>query len=119
MRSDVQRIANYEARMQSTLLDPTVTAVQPLAVANYTAYITEFYPYQVQLRTILLDESVKSYLYGMYEAMTGQFYHLWKVAMGNPLVADFTAIQVKWTARGTDATISKRIALDLFGVTIP
>jgi len=119
MRSDVQRIANYEARMQSTLIDPVNTAVNQLAVANYTAYITEYYPYQVQLRTILLDEGVKSFLYAMYEAMTSQYYHLWKVAMGNPLVADFTAIQVKWTARGTDATISKRIALDLFGVTIP
>jgi hypothetical protein len=119
MKSDVLRIQHYEARMQSTLLDPTVTAVQPLAVANYTAYVTEYYPYQVQERTILLDEGVKSYLYGMYEAMTGQFYHLYKVALGNPLVADFTAIQAKWTARGTDATISKRIALDLFGVTIP
>ncbi len=119
MRSDVQRIANFEARMQSTLLDPTVTAVAPLAVANYATYITEFYPYQVQLRTILLDESVKSFLYAIYEAMNGQYYHLWKVSMGNPLVADFTAIQVKWTARGADATISKRIALDLYGVTIP
>lgn len=119
MRSDVQRIANYEARMQSTLLDPTITAVAPLAKANYTAYIAEFYPYQVQLRTVLLDEAVKSFLYAMYEAMSGQFYHLWKVALGNPNVADFTAIQVKWTARGADATISKRIALDLYGVTIP
>jgi hypothetical protein len=119
MRSDVQRIANYNARNQSSLIDPTLTAVNPLAQANYQAYIAEYYPYQVQLRTILLDEGVKSYLYGMYEAMTGQFYHLWKVAMGNPGVADFTAVQEKWTARGTDATISKRIALDLFGVTIP
>jgi hypothetical protein len=119
MRSDVQRIANYEARMQSTLVDPTVTAIRDLAVANYQAYIVEFYPFQVQLRTILLDESVKSFLFGLYEAMTGQFYHLYKVALGNPGVADFTAMQVKWTARGTDATISKRIALDLFGVTIP
>ena len=119
MRTDVQRIAHYEARMQSTLLDPTVTAVQPLAVANYTAYVTEYYPFQVQLRTILQDESVKTYLFGMYEAMCGQFYHLYKVALGNPGVADFTVIQAKWTTRGTDATISKRIALDLFGVTIP
>jgi hypothetical protein len=119
MRSDVQRIANFEARMQSSLIDPTIAAVAPLATANYQAYITEYYPYQLQLRTILLDEGVKSYLYAMYEAMNGQFYHLWKVALGNPNVADFTAVQAKWTARGTDATISKRIALDLFGVTIP
>jgi hypothetical protein len=119
MRSDVQRILNFEARMQSTLLDPTVTAMAPLAVANYTKYITEFYPYQLQLRTILLDEGVKSYLYAIYEAMNGQFYHLWRVSAGNPLVADFTAIQAKWTARGADATISKRIALDLWGVIIP
>lgn len=119
MRTDIQRIANYEARMQSTLLDPTVTAMVSLAVANYSAYISEFYPFQVQLRAILVDEAVKSYLFGIYEAMTGQFYHAFKVGAGVGNVADFTAIQVAWTARGTDATISKRIADDLFSVTIP
>lgn len=119
MRTDIQRIASYEARMQSTLLDPTVTSVAPLAVANYTSYIAEFYPYQIQMRSILLAGGVKSFTYGMYEAMLGEFYHLWKVSLGNPLVTDFTAIQAKWTARGTDAPISKNIALVCFGVIIP
>lgn len=119
MKTDVERIANYEARMQSTLIDPVVTAMNALAVANYTAYITEFYPYQVQLRTILLDEGVKTYLFAIYEAANGQYYHLYKVSLGNPQVADFTAIQVAWTARGGDATILKRVALDVYGVTIP
>lgn len=119
MKTDVQRIASYEARMQSSLVDPTVTAMVAQASANYAAYVQDFYPYQLQLRTILVEQGIKTYLFAAFEAMVGQMYRYYKVSGGNPQVADMTAILENWTDRGLDAPTAKLIALNLFNVVVP
>jgi hypothetical protein len=43
MKTDAQRIAHYNARMLSSLVDPTLSAVNTMAVENFSAYATDFY----------------------------------------------------------------------------
>jgi hypothetical protein len=108
--------------MLSTLLDPTGAAVNAKAVANYNAYITEFYPLQVQVRGILDALAIPVHWYAGFEAFAGEMYHLSKVCSGTALVFNATKLVGKWAgaaylSAGNEATL-KAIALK-FGALIP
>jgi hypothetical protein len=118
MRTDAQRIANYNARMQSSLIDPTLTAVNENALTNYQTYILEFYPLQVAMRAILSAAGEATYLWGRYEALNGEFYRAWKTSTGPTLVARFDEITAKWVARGCTLAVVTDIASDVYTVTL-
>lgn len=119
MRTTAQRIAAYEARMQSTQLDPTNAAVNALAKANFADYANEWVPKEQQMRALLNALSVPTIQFGWYTAYAGEMYHLWKTADGAAAVTTGTVIVTKWTTLGLNATALKTIAADLFNITIP
>lgn len=118
MKTDVTRIAHYNARMQSSLIDPTLTAVNSLAQTNYASYLGIFYPKQVAVSAILDTNAVPNYQRGWYQACAGQMYHQSRVATGDALVFEFTALADKWESRGCDRAILISIASSVYSVTI-
>ena len=118
MRTTAQRIAAYEARMLSSLVDPVLSAVSTLAVANYSAYVNVFVPNQVALRAILNDEGVQIIDFGPYEAFHGELFHLDQQFSGPALQAAYCILVAKWadTAHlGAAAqTILERIGADIY-----
>jgi len=119
MRTSAQRIAAYEARMQSTLLDPTNAAINALAKANFATYANEFVPMQQQLRVLLNALGVATIDFAAYEAYNGEMYHVYKTCSGASAVFTGTALVTKWTSLGLTALALKAIALDLYSITIP
>jgi len=119
VRTSAQRIAAYEARMQSTLLDPTNAAINDLAKANFATYANEFVPKQQQLRALLNALSIPTIQFGGYEAYNGEMYHLWKTTDGPAAVTTGAALVTKWTSLGLNAIALKAIAADLYNITIP
>jgi hypothetical protein len=119
MRTDAQRIAAYNARMLSSLVDPTLSAVQTMAVANFGAYATDFYAKQQQLRTILDTAGISTNAYFGYEAFHGEIYHLSKVASGPSAVTMATALVAKYTSMFLVAVTLKAICLDIYTITVP
>jgi len=118
MRTTAQRIAAYNARMLSSLVDPVLSAVATLASTNYAAYVNVFVPKQEALRAILNDEGVQVIDYGPYEAFHGELYHLSLKFAGPALQAAFCILVAKWAdAAHLDAaaqTILERIGADLY-----
>lgn len=96
MRTTAQRIAAFEARMLSSLVDPVLSAVAALATANYAAYVNVFVPNQVALRAILNDEGVQVIDVGPYEAFHGELFHLDQKFSGPTLQAAFCILVAKW-----------------------
>jgi len=119
MRTDAQRIAAYNARMLSSLVDPTLSAVNTMAVANFGAYATDFYAKQQQLRTLLDGWGIATPLYFQYEAFNGEMYHLSKVASGPSAVLMATALVAKYVSAFLVAANLKAIALDIYSITVP
>lgn len=119
MKSDAQRIAHYNARMLSSLIDPTLSAMQTAAVANYSAYATDFYPYQQDLRAILNTLSIPTTTFFLYEAYNNELYHVSKVASGAPAVVMGTALVAKYTTMGGAAATLKSIAVTLYNIIVP
>jgi hypothetical protein len=118
MRTDVQRIAAYNARMQSTEIDPVLTAVAPNAQVNFASYMADFYPKQLQLTQLMDTNGIPSYQRGWYQALLGQMYHTSKVASGGAAVAEFTSLVAKWEARGLGHGIMVQMAFVIFSVVI-
>lgn len=123
MRTAAQRIAKYNARMVSTLLDPVRTALQTQQQQNYAAYAIEYVPKQQQLRALLDANGIDASQYVFYEAYAGELYHVWKTATGSSAVITATAIEGRWAHASRlgpgVAAFLKTIAVDLFNIIIP
>jgi hypothetical protein len=96
MKSAAHRIDKYNARMQSSLIDPTLSAVNATQQANYAAYASEFYAKQQALRAVLNGYSIPMPMIGGFEAFHGQIYHLYKTVSGTLLSAAMQVIVTKW-----------------------
>ena len=118
MKTDAQRIAHYNNRMLSTIVDPVLAAVNSKAAANYGTYVTDFYPKQLALRAILAALPIPTTAYAAYEAYTGELYHLSKVCTGPALAFNAQILKVKWASAPflgpTAGPALIQIALDLF-----
>ncbi len=119
MKTDAQRIAAYNARMLSSLVDPTLSAVQTMAAANFAAYSTDFYALQVQLRALLDGFGISTAAYFGYEAFNGEMYHLSKASSGASAVLVATALVAKYTSYFLSAANLKTIALQLYNIVVP
>lgn len=123
MKTASQRKTNYEARMLSTLLDPTIAASTARAVTNFNAYVDEFYPLQLQLRGILDGLAIPVHWYAAFEAFNGEAYHLSKTCSGAALAFNLAKLVGKW---GGTAYLSagnlpalKEICLNLYSTIVP
>jgi hypothetical protein len=121
MKTDVQRIAHYQDRMLSSLIDPVLAAVTADAVTNFSNYIVAFYPKQVQLREILAALPIPTTDYGAYEAYHGELYHVSTTTSGAGAVVMATILVTKYSAYlGVPAAATlKKIANDLYGIIVP
>ena len=120
MRTTAQRIAKYNARMMSSLVDPTLTAVQSIQQANFAAYADDFVPKQEALRVILSDEEVSVIDFASYEAFNGEVYSASKKYTGPALQAEFCILVEKWADAAhlgaTAQTILERIGADIYSL---
>jgi len=96
MRTDAQRIAKYNARLLSSLIDPTLSAMSTLQKANYAAHASTFYTKQQALRVIINAQSVPPWAVLGIEAFNGELYKYSKQYAGAML--DLRALMLcnKW-----------------------
>jgi len=96
MRTDAQRIAKYNARMLSSLVDPTLSAVNTLQKARYAAHASSFYIKQQALRVIINAQSLPPWAVFGVEAFNGEMYKYSKQYAGAML--DLRALMLcnKW-----------------------
>ena len=119
MRSAAQRIAAYEARMQSSQIDPTLTAVNIDQMANYAAYIADWYPLQQTLRGWLDAQGFAGNVCFIYEALAGECYAIYRRFSGPAAVAEGTTVKAKYVALGLAALDVSAMQLAVFGWIIP
>jgi len=96
MRTDAQRIARYNARLLSSLIDPTLSAMSTQQKANYASHASAFYIKQQALRIIINAQSVPPWAVLGIEAFNGELYKYSKQYAGAML--DLRALMLcnKW-----------------------
>jgi hypothetical protein len=105
--------------MQSTLIDPVLSAMQAQQQANFSAYITQFYPYQVELRNWLDSKGIIGIAAFKYEALNGETYREWRKFSGDSRIAALTALKAKYVAWGLVALDVSAMMLQVWSTIIP
>lgn len=122
MRSAADRIAKYNARMQSSLIDPTLSAVNAQQQSNFAIYELDFYPKQVAARAVLGSYSIPTPMYLGFEAFVGEIYALTKKFSGIGLTAAAQVITTKWSDTNHLGAGNKAVLIELadtvFGLTV-
>ena len=122
MRTAAQRVAAYNARMLSSLVDPTLSAVQAQQLANFSAYATAFVPLQEQLHAILDGLGVAHIYWSGYEAYFAELYHIATHYAGAAAIAYADTLQDKYVDAAYGALVLanlKTIAEDIFSIVVP
>lgn len=119
MVSAAIRIAHYNNRMSSSLLDPVFTAVADMAKAHYLVHAIDITQRQIDTVAILDTDGILGAFRFLYLAYSNQLYHLCKVYSGTPLVSEATTLCTKYTAQFLAAATLKKIAHDVYAITIP
>lgn len=119
MRSAAQRIAAYNARTQSSQIDPTLTAMNAQQQANYAGYVADWYPKQVLLRDWLNLSGFGSTVVFKYEALAGECYAVDVRFAGPTAIAYAAALKVKYTALGLNGVDISAMLLAVFGWIVP
>ena len=96
MRTDAQRIARYNARLLSSLIDPTLSAMSTQQKANYASHTSAFYIKQQALRVIINAQAIPPWAVFGIEAFHGELYKYSKQYAGAML--DLRALMLcnKW-----------------------
>jgi len=120
MRTVLQRTNAYNARLQSSLIDPTLSAKAALQQANFETYANLFVPKQVGLRAILNEEGVFVIQVAAYEAFHGELWSASQKFSGPTLQIEFCILVAKWAdtshlGAGSQA-ILERIGADLYSL---
>lgn len=113
------RIAHYEARMQSTLIDPAIDAVRDLAVANFTTYALDWAGIkQPALHGVLNADGIMGPIRFRYEAYAAELYGLTRRFGGTALDAMAQVMHDKYEAWGCATATLISIAATVFGITV-
>jgi hypothetical protein len=105
--------------MQSSLIDPVLSAVSTLQQANFAAYAIDFYPFQLLLRAWMNTEGISVFNMFRWEALNGECYRAYKSTSGAAAVAEFVALQVKYIDMGLIAADIKAMMTAVWSVVIP
>lgn len=119
MRTDEQRITKYLAKTDPATMSLKVGAMLELMRARYASAAQHFVPIELATKGIIDEEGAKTHQYPFYLAFARQLAaRTYRSVSGDALLAEAQAIKDHWEARGfTDATL-KRIALDVFNLTL-
>jgi hypothetical protein len=118
MRSAAQRIAAYNARMQSSQIDPVLTAMSTQQQANFASYISQFYPFQVLLRDWMNADGIHGATAFQYEAFNGECYSAYRRFQGASLDDQVTVLVDKYEDLGLTRAKLIALALAVWGVTV-
>ena len=118
MRSAAHRRAAFNARAQSSLIDPTLTATAAGQTARYARAVSSVYPLQVGLRAILDAEGIGGPGALIYEAYFQELVRISRRFAGSAGDLHATTLYDKYLALGGDADALALISETLFSFTI-
>lgn len=118
-RSDSQRVAKYNAKIDPTTVGLKVAARLTVMKSDYATYAQEITDMQLLVRAELLqDATIFPISYGGYYAYANELWKLTKTTGQPALDAAAQVVATKWTTRGLTCTMLTAIAANVFSITI-
>lgn len=120
MRTDADRQEKYTANYVATTVGLKVAARLPGMKTGFAAAASYMVAIDLQVQGIMNDQGVMPIHRIGYYNFAREIAHKKYIGTDGPgLKADAVACETKWVAFGFDDGILKKVALDVFGITIP
>lgn len=119
MRSAIQRRRAFDSRMQSSLIDPSLTAVNARQMTAHAAHVLAWYPKQTVLRDILNTRAITGPDAFQFESFAAELYRVSRRFAGPARVAAAGLLVDKYLALGLAVDPLTDIAEALYGVDVP
>lgn len=120
MRSDADRIAKYIAKYVPTTVGLKVAERLTGMKSGYTGWTAFIVPYEQQIQGILDLNGTCIIEYPFYYAFGREIAAASRLGISGPaLLAIATNLYAKYVSFGYTALVLKKIALDVFNITIP
>jgi len=118
MKSAATRIAHYNNRMLSSLVDPSLAAVNVAAKANYAEHTIAYVAFQEAAHNYLDGQGCLPAEYFNYNAFMGEIWHVDQHFSGAAAVAAGGDLVIKFVGCGCTGVRLRAIAA-LLGIVIP
>lgn len=119
MKSAKARRTAYTSRMESSLIDPTLTAMNPRQKAKFAAYVATFYPKQATLRGILDAAGIGGQAAFPYEAFNAEAFSITRRFTGPAAVADALILSGRYDDLGLVHAVLCAILTQAHGIVLP
>jgi len=118
MVSAAKRIEHYNNRMQSSQVDPVLSATNAAQKANFAEYAIEWVAKQTLVHQYLDAQGALPSEYFNYNAYAGEIYHIYRGFSGAAAVAAAADMVIKYTGMGCTGARLRGIAL-IFNIVVP
>jgi hypothetical protein len=118
-RSDDQRIAKYNVKVDPVTVTAKVVAQLPNMQANYPAFVNQYVPKMQAVQDVLNTAGVVPMMFGVYYAFAGRLWRLLTVADGEAARAEAAILIALYVARGLTQTVLESIRTEVFNITAP
>jgi hypothetical protein len=118
MRTDTQRIAKYIAKTDPATVRRKVAAQLPTMIAAYAVSADEEVALETRVHNFLDQEQVVLDRFCYLNFAKRLYWKGIKKCSGARLGSYAQREKDKWLARGLDDGVMKRLALDVFGITL-
>jgi hypothetical protein len=119
MKDDARRIGAYIAKTTPTTVGLKVAAQLVGMKSGFASAMAELVPLEIQIQTILNDETVPTIKYPFYLNFGREMWRKKNAGIdGGPLTAEAEVLEVKYKGQGLTGAVLARIALDCFNVVI-
>lgn len=116
MKTDQQRIARYNARMQSQLVGPAMGTQLATMTTNYEAYIDEFFLKQEGCAQILSENDIALSLRFGYQAFNNEVYHAVRTLTDTALQTEVCILWTKYVSLGLDGVTMDLILVGVWNL---
>jgi hypothetical protein len=120
MTDPTKRIANWNAKYDTTRIKATLDAMRPNMLANVSAVFPMIAAMELQVKQVCDGAGVPTIQYPFYLCFGREMWALSRKDISGESFAQEAAILItKWTARGLQGPVLQAIRTDVFNVSAP
>ena len=120
MIDPTKRIANWDAKFDTTRIKATLDAKRPAMLASVTATYPMIAAMELQVKQVCDGAGVPTIQYPFYLCFGREMWALSrKDISGESLALEAAILVSKWTSRGLTAAVLQGIRTDVFNVSAP
>ena len=118
-RTDDQRIAKYDVKVDPVTVAAKIGSQVSNMQGNYTAFTNLYVPKMLEVQDVLNTAGVSPMMFGIYYAFAGRLWALGNKASGAAAAGEAASLIALYVARGLTQSVLESIRTSVFNISAP